>query len=102
MSLLPKTPTPDKIYLILEALGWSNWMSGPIPSQGGRRASRTCDKILPAHVYHNEERQRHGLFSGLVLSMLVVRPLQPGVVGPYPVRDVWFPSHLLLEGTGHI
>jgi hypothetical protein len=28
--------------------------------------------------------------------------LQLRVVGPYPVWGVWFPSRLLLEGTGHI
>jgi hypothetical protein len=26
-------------------------------------------------------------------------PLQPGVVGPYSVRGMWFPSHLPLERT---
>jgi hypothetical protein len=31
--------------------------------------------------------------------MLVVAPLQPGVVEPYPVWGRWFSSHLLLEGT---
>jgi hypothetical protein len=30
---------------------------------------------------------------------LVVPPLQPGVVEPYPVRGSWFPNHLALEGT---
>jgi hypothetical protein len=30
---------------------------------------------------------------------LVVLPLQPGEVGPYPVRGTYFPSRLLLEGT---
>jgi hypothetical protein len=34
--------------------------------------------------------------------MLEVPPLQPRVVGPYPIRGAWFPSHLPLEGTSHI
>jgi hypothetical protein len=42
------------------------------------------------------------LLPGLVLFKLVVLPLQPGVVRPYPVRGVWFPSRLLLMGTSHI
>jgi hypothetical protein len=29
-------------------------------------------------------------------------PLQPGVVEPYPVWGVWFPSRLTLEETGRI
>jgi hypothetical protein len=33
---------------------------------------------------------------------LVTSPLQQGVVESYPVRGVWFPSRLLLEGTDHI
>jgi hypothetical protein len=36
---------------------------------------------------------------GLVLFRLVVPPLQSGVVGPYPVRGIWFPRNFLLEGT---
>jgi hypothetical protein len=59
-------------------------------------------KILPAHIYHNEKKQRRGLLSGLVLFRLVAPPLQPGLVGPYPIRGVWFYSRLLLEGTDRI
>jgi hypothetical protein len=33
---------------------------------------------------------------------MLVPPLQPRVVGPYPLRGVWFPSHLPLEGTDGI
>jgi hypothetical protein len=29
-------------------------------------------------------------------------PLQRGVVGPYPIRVVWFSNRLLLEGTDRI
>jgi hypothetical protein len=36
---------------------------------------------------------------GLVLFRLVAPPLQLGVVGPYLVWSIWFPSRLLLEGT---
>jgi hypothetical protein len=36
---------------------------------------------------------------GLDLFRLVAPPLQRGVVGPYPVRGVWFPTHPSLIGT---
>jgi hypothetical protein len=45
-----------KIYLILEASGWSDWGPGPIPGQGGSRVRQTGGEILPAHVYHNEDK----------------------------------------------
>jgi hypothetical protein len=48
------------------------------------------------------KKRKCGLLSGIDLFRLVVPPLQPGVVGLYPVRDVWLPSHLPLEGTGCI
>jgi hypothetical protein len=36
----------------------------------------------------------------VISSFLVGGPaLQPEVVGPYPVRGVWFPSRLPLDGT---
>jgi hypothetical protein len=77
-------------------------MLGPIPGQGGKRNGQTGDEILPAHVYHNEGKRRCGFLIGLVFFRLVTPPLQPGVVVPYLVWGVWFPSHLLLEGTGRI
>jgi hypothetical protein len=55
MPLLSKTLARGKIYAILEGPGWSDWMPGPIPGRGGRRAGQTGGEILPAHVYHNEE-----------------------------------------------
>jgi hypothetical protein len=39
---------------------------------------------------------------GLALFRWVTPPLQPRVVGPYPIRDVWFPSRLSLEETDRI
>jgi hypothetical protein len=59
MTPLPETlapSTPSKIFVILEAPGWSDWMSGPIPGQGGRQVRQTCE-IMSAHVYHNEEER---------------------------------------------
>jgi hypothetical protein len=44
----------------------------------------------------------HGLLLGLVPFRLVAPPLRPGVVGPYSVRGVWFPSRLQLEETRRI
>jgi hypothetical protein len=49
-----------------------------------------------------EEECGHVLLSGLALFRLVAPPLQLGVVGPHLVWGVWFPSRLLLEGTGRI
>jgi hypothetical protein len=46
--------------------------------------------------------RHYRLLLGLDLLRLVAPPLQPGVVGPYPVWGVWFPSRLTLEGTDHI
>jgi hypothetical protein len=45
-----------KIYLILEAPGWSDWMSRPVPSWGGRRGGQRGGEIMPSHVYYNEEK----------------------------------------------
>jgi hypothetical protein len=75
--------------VILEAPGWSDWMPGSIPGQGGRRAGQAGGKILPTHVYRNEE-ERCRLLPGSVLFRFVAPPLKLGVVGPYPVRGVWF------------
>jgi hypothetical protein len=78
------------------------WLSGPgcVPSWSLRirQAGSTGDEILPARGYRDKGRDWCGLLSGLFF-MLVVTPLQLRVVGPYPVRGTWFPSHLLLEGT---
>jgi hypothetical protein len=84
MSLLPETSVLGKIYVILEAHGWSNWMLGLVLGWGGRWVRQTGGEILPVYVYHNE-KERCGLFPGSVLFRLVPPPLQPGVVGPYPV-----------------
>jgi hypothetical protein len=54
-------------------------------------------EILPAHAHHRVEKQTDGSFSRFVLFLLVAPPLQPGVVGPYPIWGVWFPSHLPLD-----
>jgi hypothetical protein len=44
----------------------------------------------------------HGLLPGLVHFRLVAPHFQPWVMGLYPVWGIWFPSHLLLEGTDRI
>jgi hypothetical protein len=77
-------------------------MPGPILGQGGRHVGQTGGEILPAHDYRNEEKRWCRLHPGSILFRLVAPPLQPGVVGTYPVRGVWFHSHLLLVGTGQI
>jgi hypothetical protein len=45
-----------KIYPILKAPGWSDWVSRPIPSWGGRHAEQTSDEIQLTHIYCNEEK----------------------------------------------
>jgi hypothetical protein len=77
-------------------------MLRPISGRARRQNGQIGGEILYAHVYCNEGKQRRGLLPGLVLFRLVAPPLQVGVVGPYPVWGVWFPSRLLLEGTEHI
>jgi hypothetical protein len=54
------------------------------------------------HDYRFEGKRGCGLLPGLVLSRLVAPPLQLEVVGPYPVRDVWFLRRLLMVETGCI
>jgi hypothetical protein len=102
MPPLPKTSPLGKFYAILEAHGQSDWKPRPVPCRGGRRVGQTGGEILPTHVYRNEEQRWCKLLLCSVLFRLVAPPLQPGVVGPYLVQGVSFPSHLLLEGTGHI
>jgi hypothetical protein len=43
-----------------------------------------------------------GFIPSLVHFRFMAPSLQPEVMGPFPVRDVWFPCHLLLEETGRI
>jgi membrane-associated phospholipid phosphatase len=64
----------------------------------GRQVAKSC---LPTTIT-NEGKRWRGLLPGFVLFRLVAPPPQSGVVGPYLAQGVWFPSHLLLEGTGHI
>jgi hypothetical protein len=80
--------TLGKIYVILEAPRWSDWISGPNLGWGVRRVGQTGGEIMPAHVYRNGEDKWCILLLGLVLFRLVAPPLQPGVVEPYPVWGV--------------
>jgi hypothetical protein len=60
------------------------------------------DEILPIQHYHDGREDQYELFSGLVIFRLLVPSLQPGVVGPYPIRGAWFPNCLPLKGTDRI
>jgi hypothetical protein len=75
---------------------WSGWVTKRIYSGlvGG--------KILTVRRYCDGREDQYALFPGLVLFRLVTPPLQPGVVGPYPIWDTWFPSRLSLKGTSRI
>jgi hypothetical protein len=75
MPPLFETPAPGKIYLTLETSGCRDWMPGPVLGYGGRWSGQTDGEILPAHVYHNEERRGRRLSLGLVLFRLVAPPL---------------------------
>jgi hypothetical protein len=97
-----RDPNADGAHPLLKAPRRGDWLPGPVSDRGGRQNGLTGGKILHAHVYRNEEKRRCGLLPGLVLLRLVAPPLQLGVVGPYLIRGVWFPSRLLLEGTDHI
>jgi hypothetical protein len=77
MPPLLEALTLGKTYQILEAPGWSDWMPGPTLGWGGRWARQIGGKILPAHVYHNEEERWCELLLSSVLFRLVAPPLQP-------------------------
>jgi hypothetical protein len=95
-------PNVGRAYPGAKSPEQSNWMPRSVLGQGARWNGLTSGEILLAHDYHNEGKRWYGLLSGLVLFRLVATPLQLGVVGPCLVRDGWFPSHLLLVGTGRI
>jgi hypothetical protein len=63
-------------------------------ARGMRWSGLTSCEILAARDYRDRGMYWCGLLSGFVLFRLVVSPLHPGVVGPYPVRGAWFPNHL--------
>jgi hypothetical protein len=72
-----------------------------VPSRGLRiRLARlTCDEIMPAHGYRNGGSDWCGLLTDGIIFRFGVPPLQPGVVGSYPVQGMWFHSHLSREST---
>jgi hypothetical protein len=72
----PRPQHVVKIYVILEAPGWSDWMPEPIVGRGGRQAGQTGGKIPPTNIYCNEEERWCGLLLGSVLFRLVAPPLQ--------------------------
>jgi hypothetical protein len=54
-----------------------------------RHVVKSC---LPAPIVGWKKHKR-GLLPGLVFFRLVAPPLQPGVVGLYPVQGVWHPRN---------
>jgi hypothetical protein len=73
---------------------------GPSQVGEGDGIEQACVEIVSTHIKHSGVKRRCGLLLGLVLFWLVALPIQLGVVGPYLVRGVWFPSRLPLEETG--
>jgi hypothetical protein len=51
-----RDPNVDRAYLLLKALGWDDWMPGPVLGQGGRQNGQTSGEILHSLVYRNEEK----------------------------------------------
>jgi hypothetical protein len=79
-----------------------DWRPRPCPGSRREVGRQTGGEIPPARAYHRVEKWMCGLQLGLIFLMLVAPPLRPGVVGPYSIRDVWFPIHLPVEGTHSI
>jgi hypothetical protein len=102
MPPLSEALAPSKIYMILEAPRWSDWLPGHVSGRGGRQVGQIGGKIHPTHVYRNEDERWCGLLPGSILIRLVAPPLQPGVGESYLVWGVWSPNRLLLDGTSHI
>jgi hypothetical protein len=95
MTLLPEDPIvkyPKRAY-------WGPWC---VPSWVTRRtySGQVGSEILLACGHRDGRKDQYGLGPGLVLFRFVISPLQPGAVGPYPIRSAWLPSHLSLEGAG--
>jgi hypothetical protein len=78
---------------VLRLEAWAH----PEPGGGKQWSGLTGGEILPAHDYQDGGTCWRGLLQSLALFSLVVPPLQLGVMGPYPVRGVWFPNRLPLE-----
>jgi hypothetical protein len=57
---------------------------------------------MPVCVCRDEIEDWYGSLLDLIPFRLAAPPLQPRVVGPYPVWGVWFPIRLPLERTSHI
>jgi hypothetical protein len=98
----PEAPTLVELIRFSKPPGEENRCPGPSRVGEGGEPGRLVVKSCPPMTIINEGKRWSGLLPGLVLFRLVAPPLQLGVMGPYPIRGVWFPSHLLLEGTGRI
>jgi hypothetical protein len=79
MLPLPETAAFEKIYLILETNGWSDWMPGAIPGQGGRQVGQTGDDILSSP---SSSARSGGVISGT--GCMVPQPFAAGGNRSYP------------------
>jgi hypothetical protein len=93
---LPEAPGAGNVYPLLRAPRhfWPEARVSPQLKEGGGMVRQVAKSCMPAPIVGWKKGKR-GLLSGLVLFSLVAPPLQPGVVGLYPVRGVWFSNHLL-------
>jgi hypothetical protein len=98
-----QSPEAGNAYLLLRAPRhvWPKAWVSPRVKEGGGMVRQVVKSCLPAPIIGWKKHKR-GLLPGLGLFRLVAPPLQPAVVGLYPVWGVWFPSRLPLEGTGRI
>jgi hypothetical protein len=90
-----------RAYPVPKTPGRRDWTPKPISGRGGRQNRETGGEILPAHDYCEQVKVKVWITPGFSFFRLVAPPLQPGVAGPYLAQAIWFPSYLLLEGTGH-
>jgi hypothetical protein len=102
MSLLPKDPAPGALARCWRTPERGCQRPGHMLSRGLRIkwTELIGNEILPTHGCQDGGKGLVRIAPGSSFFRLVVSPLQSGVVGPYPVRGMWFPSLLPLERTG--
>jgi hypothetical protein len=87
MALLSEDPAPVALTRYWKTPRRGYWGPRCVPSRGTRirQVGLIGGEILPARDHLGEGKDWCGLLPGLILFRLVVPPLQPGVVGLYPI-----------------
>jgi hypothetical protein len=88
-----RSPEASNTYPLLRAPGhvWPEARVSSWVEEGGGTVREVVKSCLPVPIVGWKKRKR-GLLLRLDLFRLMAPPLQPGVVGLYLVRGVWFPS----------